>query len=97
MDKQWHVYVGQSLIGTLIPTGCDDTWYYADFNQSDAWGNFAPWFQKAAEASNGGDDAEWNKWYSQLTMMGLAITADDGESHANPTLNIDGQKAWFTL
>jgi len=97
LDKQWYVYIGQSWIGTLTPTGSDHDWIYADFAQGDAWGNFAPWFQQSLAAFHRGDHDEWNKWYSQLIMMGLTIRADDGESHHHLTLHIDGSKAWFTL
>jgi hypothetical protein len=94
-DKVWQVYVGDSWIGTLTPTGADDNWYYADFTQGDAWGNFAPWFKQAFEAHQAGDEATWQNVYSQLTLMGLTITADDGEAYDNPTLHIDGNSAWF--
>jgi hypothetical protein len=97
LDKTWHIYLGGSHIGTLTPTGADDNWYYANFTQGDAWGNFAPWFQQALTAFNAGDSAKWEGIYSQLTMMGLSLHADDGESYANPTLHIDGGTAWFTV
>ena len=97
LEKVWHVYVGDSWVGTLTPTGSDDEWYYANFSQGDAWGNFAPWFQHATEAYNGGDEAGWHNWYSQITAMGLLISSDDGESYRNPTLHIDGDNAWFVF
>ena len=96
-DKTWHVYVGESWIGSLTPSGADDDWYYADFSQGDAWGNFAPWFQQAVEAHKAGDEATWQNVYSQLTAMGLTIRADDGESYNNPTIHIDGGNAWFIV
>ncbi len=96
-DKVWHVYVGQSWIGTLTPTNADANWYYATFTPGDAWGNFAPWFQKAVEAHKAGDEAGWQQWYSQLTTMGVSIAADDGESYQNPTIHIDGGNAWFVV
>jgi hypothetical protein len=96
-DKVWQIYVGDSWIGTLTPTGADDNWYYADFTQGDAWGNFAPWFKQAFEAHQAGDEATWQNVYSQLTLMGLTITADDGEAYDNPTLHIDGNSAWFVV
>ena len=64
LNKVWHVYVGDSWVGTLTPTGSDESWFYANFNQGDAWGNFAPWFQRAMECHNCGDDAGWHNWYS---------------------------------
>ncbi len=96
-DKVWHVYVGQSWIGTLTPTNADNQWYYASFAPGDAWGNFAPWFAQAVQAHTAGDQAGWEKVYQQLTLMKLTLSADDGESYANPTLHIDGANAWFTV
>ena len=97
LDKPWHIYVGDSWIGTLMPTTSDDTWYYADFSEGDAWGNFAPWFKQAYEAFRAEDDAAWQNIYSQLRLMGLALRSDDGESHANVTVHIDGSSAWFVV
>ena len=97
LDKTWHVYVGGSYIGTLTPTGSDDHWYYADFTQGDAWGNFAPWFKQAVDAFNAGDNAKWEGVYSQLTAMGLTLSSDDGEAYDAPTLHIDGGSAWFVV
>lgn len=97
LDKAWHLYVGQSWVGTLTPTGSDETWYQASFSPGDGWGNFAPWFQRAYEAFSNGDEAGWNNWYSQLSQMGLVLTADDGESYQNPTIHIDGSSAWFLV
>ena len=96
-EKLWQVYVGQSWIGTLSPTGSDDNWFYADFTEGDGWGNFAPWFKNAIEAHKSGDNATWETTYQQLTMMGLTISAEDGESYSNPTLHIDGASAWFIV
>lgn len=95
LDKVWHVYIGSSWVGTLTPTGSDDEWYYADFAAGDAWGNFAPWFQSAYECYRGGDEVGWHNWFAQLTAMGLTLSADDGEAYRNPTLHIDGTRAWF--
>jgi hypothetical protein len=97
LGKIWHVYVGDSWVGTLTPTGADDQWYYAQFSEGDAWGNFAPWFERAVECINCGDDSGWHTWYSQLTAMGIVITSEDGESYRNPTLHIHGNDAWFVL
>lgn len=96
-DKVWHIYVGSSHIGTLMPTGADENWYYASFAQGEAWGNFAPWFKQALDAHQSGDQDAWESIYSQLTMMGLTMTADDGESYTSPTLHIDGGNAWFVV
>lgn len=95
-DKTWQITVGGTWIGTLTPTGADGQWVTAAFAPGDGWGNFAPWFSQAYAAFSGGDEAAWQATYSQLTMMGLAITADDGESVANPTIHIDGSNAWFS-
>lgn len=97
LDKSWHIYLGDSWIGTLHPTTEDGDWIVAEFEAGDAWGNFAPWFQKAAAAYNDGDDAEWDKWYGQLTAMGLVIVADDEEAYDNPVILVDGAQAWFSL
>ncbi len=96
-DKNWHIYIGNSYIGTLTPTGADDQWYQATFTAGDAWGNFAPWFNQAFAAHQSGDQAGWQNVYQQLTLMGLTITADDGESYSNPTILIDGGSAWFVV
>jgi hypothetical protein len=82
---------------TLTPTGSDDQWYTASFSPGDAWGNFAPWFQKAYEAFSQGDEAGWDGWYSQLTRMGLTLSSDDGESYQNPTIHVDSDRAWFVV
>ncbi len=95
-DKTWHLHVGGSWVGTLTPTGSDDTWYYASFSQGDAWGNFAPWFEQAAKAQQAGD-AGWQTTYDQLIAMGVTISADDGETYQNPTVLIDGGSAWFVV
>ncbi len=97
LDKTWHIYIGGSWLGTLTPTTADDQWYIADFTPGDAWGNFAPWFERAFEAFQNGDQPGWDNWYSQLTAMGVDLTAEDGETHHNPTLHIDGQQAWFLI
>lgn len=95
LDKVWHLYIGQSWLGTLTPTGADDNWYYADFTQGDAWGNFAPWFNKAAEAQMSGGD--WESVYQQLYHMGLSLVADDGETYERPQVFVDGGSAWFIV
>ena len=97
LDKVWHVYVGQSWVGTLTPTGADGSWYYADFSPGDAWGNFAPWFIKAAEAFNAGDEAGWQSVYDQLMLMGVTLVADDGESYHNPIMIMDGNSVRFAV
>jgi len=97
LDNDWLIYVGDTWIGTLAPTGSDDDWYYADFTPGDGWGNFAPWFQQAVEAHKAGNDNDWNSIYSQLLSMGLTISADNGESYNGPTLHIDGSQAWFVV
>ena len=97
MEKNWHIYVGDSWIGTLTPVGADGDWIEADFAEGNGWGNFAPWFQKTADAYHAGNDDEWDNWYSQLTAMGLIIEADDGEAYTNPTLIIEGNSAWFRV
>lgn len=97
LDKVWHVYVGQSWVGTLTPTGADESWCYADFSPGDAWGNFAPWFIKAAEAFNAGDEARWQSVYDQLMLMGVTLAADDGESYYNPTVITDGNSGCFAI
>jgi len=97
LDKSWHIFVGESWVGTLHPTGADDDWIQADFEEGDAWGNFAPWFIKAAEAYADGDEAGWQSWISQLVAMGLTLRADDGESYASPTVIIEGGQAWFAV
>ena len=94
-DKTWQITVGGTWIGTLTPTGSDGQWVTATFSPGDGWGNFAPWFAQAYAAFSGGDEAAWQTTYSQLTMMGLAITADDGESLSSPTIHIDGANAWI--
>lgn len=96
-DKTWHLYVGDSWLGTLTPTGADSDWHYAAFTPGDAWGNFKPWFIQAADAHKAGDDAAWNNVFSQLTVMGLALVADDGERYDNPTVVVDGSNAWFVV
>lgn len=93
----WYLYVGQSWIGTLTPTGADEDWYFADFAEGDAWGNFAPWFIKAYEAYADGDDAGWQSVYDQLNMMGMSLVAESGETFENPTVLIDGPNAWFVV
>ncbi len=95
--KVWHVYVGQSWVGTLTPTGQDGDWIGAGFSQGDAWGNFAPWFVKAAEAHQSGSEADWQEAQSQLAMMGVTLVSDDGETHANPTVITDGISGWFAV
>jgi hypothetical protein len=97
LDKEWQVYVGQSWIGTLTPTGADDEWYYADFSEGDAWGNFAPWFKQAVDAFEAEDDVAWQGIYSQLIAMGLEMRADDGETYTSFTLYVDGDSAWFVI
>lgn len=96
-DKVWHVSLGGSYIGTLTPSGTDGQWTTAAFAPGEAWGNFAPWFAQAFAAFKSGDNAAWQGIYQQITMMGLAIAADDGESYSNPTLHIDGASAWFAV
>lgn len=96
-EKVWHIYIGESWLGTLTPTGADENWYYADFGEGDAWGNYRPWFMQALEAHQAGDDASWENIYSQLLMMGLALVADDGETYQEPTIHIDGGSAWFLV
>lgn len=92
----WRLYVGSSLIGTLIPTGVDGEWVHAEFSAGDVWGNFAPWFRKAAEAYHAGDNPAWNELHAQLYMMGMTLTRDDGgETIRNPTVIVDGPDAWF--
>ncbi len=89
LDKTWQVYLGGSHIGTLVPTGSDGGWVYADFQPGDAWGNFAPWFQQAA---GGSEDA-----FNQLLQMGLSLVADqDGETLDSPQLAINGGSARFS-
>lgn len=95
-DKAWHITVGGTWIGTLTPTGTDGDWVTASFTPGDGWGNFAPWFARAYAAFAAGDSAAWENIYSQLTLMKLSISADDGESYANPTIHIDGSNAWFS-
>jgi hypothetical protein len=97
LSKSWYVFVGESWVGTLHPTGSDDEWIQADFEEGDAWGNFAPWFVKAAEAYQAGDEPGWQSWTLQLTAMGLSLRADDGESFSSPTIIIDGGQAWFAV
>ncbi len=97
LDKTWNLYVGQSWIGALTPTGSENEWVLASFAQGDGWGNFAPWFQKAYDAFSSGDEAGWDNWYSQLTRMGLVLSSDDGEAYQNPTVHIDGTHAWFVV
>ena len=96
-EKNWHIYVGGSLIGTLTPTGSDGQWVTASFAPGDGWGNFAPWFAQAYAAFQSGDDAGWQNVYSQLATMKLSIAADDGETHPNPTIHIDGTNAWIAV
>ena len=93
----WHLYVGQSWVGTLTPTGADETWYYADFVEGDAWGNFAPWFTTAFEAFQSGDEEAWQNIFGQLHMMGMALVAESGATYENPTVLIDGSSAWFVV
>jgi hypothetical protein len=95
-DKAWQITVGGTWIGTLTPTGADGGWVTASFAPGDGWGNFAPWFAQGYAAFAAGDEAGWKNVYSQLTTMGVAITADDGETHANPTIHIDGSNAWLS-
>jgi hypothetical protein len=95
-DKAWHITVGGTWIGTLTPTGSDGQWVTASFTQGDAWGNFAPWFSQAYAAFSAGDEAGWQNVYNQLTMMKIAIAADDGETYATPIIHIDGSNAWFS-
>jgi hypothetical protein len=95
-DKAWHISVGDTVIGSLTPTGADGQWVTATFAPGDGWGNFAPWFSQAYAAFAAGDEAGWQTTYTQLTTMGLAITADDGETYASPTIHIDGTNAWFS-
>ena len=97
LGKEWQVFVGQSWIGTLTPTGADDDWYYADFTAGDAWGNFAPWFQQAIDAFEAEDDVAWESIYSQLVAMGITMRADDGETYTSFTLYVDGDSAWFVI
>jgi hypothetical protein len=98
LDTVWHLYVGSSWIGSLAPTGVDGEWVHAEFNEGDAWGNFAPWFQQAAEAYNAGDDDGWDDIYGQLYMMGMTLAPDDGgEVIPNPTVIVDGPDAWFIV
>ena len=97
LNTLWHLYVGQSWIGTLTPTDADDTWYYAVFSQGDAWGNFAPWFVKAYEAYAAGDEAGWQNVYDQLYLMGMTLVAEDGDAYENPTVLVDGSQAWFVV
>jgi hypothetical protein len=97
LDKTWHLYVGQSWVGSLMPTGSDDNWYYADFTEGDAWGNFRPWFVKAVEAQQAGDEGAWQATYEQLSFMGMALVADDGERYDSPTVFINGGSAWFVV
>jgi hypothetical protein len=97
LGKEWQVYVGQSWIGTLTPTGADEDWYYADFTEGDAWGNFAPWFRRAVDAFHAGDDVGWQSTYGQLIAMGIEMHADDGDSYASFTLFVDGGSAWFVI
>lgn len=97
LSKSWYVYIGESWVGTLHPTSADDEWVQADFEEGDAWGNFAPWFIKAADAYQAGDEAEWQNWTSQLAAMGLNLRADDGENYASPTIIVDGSQAWFAV
>jgi hypothetical protein len=96
-DKTWHLYVSGTWLGTLTPSGTDGGWCIASFSPGDGWGNFAPWFEKAYQAFQAGDDAGWQAVYQQLTLMKLSISADDGESHANPTVHISGGNAWFSV
>ena len=97
LNTLWHLYVGQSWVGTLTPTDADDTWYYAVFSQGDAWGNFAPWFVKAYEAYAAGDEAGWQNVYDQLYLMGMTLVAEDGDAYENPTVLVDGSQAWFVV
>ena len=97
LNTLWHLYVGQSWIGTLTPTDADDTWYYAVFSQGDAWGNFAPWFVKAYEAYAAGDEAGWQNVYDQLYLMGITLVAEDGDAYEDPTVLVDGSQAWFVV
>lgn len=97
LNTLWHLYVGQSWVGTLTPTDADDTWYYAVFSQGDAWGNFAPWFVKAYEAYAAGDEAGWQNVYDQLYLMGMALVAEDGDAYENPTVLVEGSQAWFVV
>lgn len=97
LDTIWYLYVGQSWIGTLTPTGADDSWYYAEFTEGDAWGNFAPWFIKAYKAYAAGDEQGWQNVYNQLYMMGLSLVAESGAAYENPTVLVDGGNAWFVV
>lgn len=97
MDKDWHLYLGGSYLGTLQPTEADDHWTYAQFAAGDAWGNFAPWFQNAVQAHLNGDDATWAEVYGQIQAMGIYIEAEDGEAFNDLTVHIDGHSAWFAV
>lgn len=97
LGKVWHVYVGGSWVGTLTPTGTQGDWVEASFSPGDAWGNFAPWFIQAAEAFGAEDEESWQSPLSQLAMMGVSLVADDGETHANPTVITDGSSGWFAV
>jgi hypothetical protein len=96
-EKVWHITIGSSWVGSLTPTGADGDWYTAEFTEGDAWGNFAPWFRQAYAAYTAGDEATWRNMALQFQIMGLAISADDGESYANPAILIDGSSAWFAV
>lgn len=97
LNTLWYLYVGQSWVGTLTPTGAEDGWYFATFLEGDAWGNFAPWFVKAYEAYSAGDEAGWQRVYDQLCLMGLVLVAEDGDAYENPTILIDGSQAWVVV
>ncbi len=97
LDKVWHLYIGQSWLGTLTPVNVDGDWVVAEFAQGDAWGNFAPWFVNSAKAFEEGDDEGWQLVYGQLSAMGIALVADDGETVEGPTVITNGDTAWFAV
>lgn len=95
LDNVWHLYIGQSWLGTLTPFEVGGDWIVAEFAQGDAWGNFAPWFVTAAKAFEVGDEEGWQTVYGQLAAMGIALVSDDGETLDSPTVITDGATAWF--
>jgi hypothetical protein len=97
VEQKWHVYVGDTWLGTLTPTGEHEGWVGADFEPSDNWDNFSPWFAQAYDAHQNGDTGEWERIYSQIETMGLTITADSGETYDNPTLLVSEGEAWFAV
>ena len=92
-------WLQENLSNEVAPAlpGADDDWYYADFTEGDAWGNFAPWFKQAVEAFEAEDDVAWESIYAQLVAMGIEMRADDGESYTSFTLYVDGDTAWFVI